>query len=203
MIHYPLLPSPIPSSAPTALRLVGVVTEERARLRLVLKLLAHSLLTGTYSVLRVVPSQKHVLHRGLGFLASAVASGHLQRGPPPPPTSGAPSFSSSWPPSSTSISYVGRTSLPLRPPSLGPHNSRMHSRPRRLGSTRGSRRRRGAGRGRGGAAGGATGGGCRAQDEWVSVHRAPYLGHSLIVLQNGSPVCGIGWRDMDELHIHL
>ncbi|KAF8765974.1 hypothetical protein HU200_008016 [Digitaria exilis] len=46
-----------------------------------LKLLAHSHLAGAYAVLGAVPSQKHVLHRGLGLLASASASGLLQRGP--------------------------------------------------------------------------------------------------------------------------
>jgi MAternally-affected-uncoordination protein len=46
-----------------------------------LKLLAHSHLAGAYAVLGAVPSQKHVLHRALGLLASTSASGLLQRGP--------------------------------------------------------------------------------------------------------------------------
>ncbi|TKW03736.1 hypothetical protein SEVIR_7G062100v4 [Setaria viridis] len=46
-----------------------------------LKLLAHSHLAGAYAVLGAVPSQKHVLHRALGLLASVSASGLLQRGP--------------------------------------------------------------------------------------------------------------------------
>ncbi|KAJ1270431.1 hypothetical protein BS78_06G051700 [Paspalum vaginatum] len=46
-----------------------------------LKLLAHSHLAGAYAVLGAVPSQKHVLHRGIGLVDSASASGLLQRGP--------------------------------------------------------------------------------------------------------------------------
>ncbi|KAK3145050.1 hypothetical protein QOZ80_4AG0322090 [Eleusine coracana subsp. coracana] len=56
-----LLLSPLPSAPPR------------------LKLLAHSLLAGAYAVLGAVPSQKHVLRRGLGLLASASASGLLPR----------------------------------------------------------------------------------------------------------------------------
>ncbi|KAL6660395.1 hypothetical protein ACP70R_001941 [Stipagrostis hirtigluma subsp. patula] len=58
-----LLLSPLPSAPPR------------------LKLLAHSLLAGAYAVLGAVPSQKHVLRRGLGLLASAAASGLLPREP--------------------------------------------------------------------------------------------------------------------------
>ncbi|TVU13731.1 hypothetical protein EJB05_37155, partial [Eragrostis curvula] len=58
-----LLLSPLPSAPPR------------------LKLLAHSLLAGAYAVVGAVPSQKHVLRRGLGLLASAAASGLLPRGP--------------------------------------------------------------------------------------------------------------------------
>jgi MAternally affected uncoordination len=58
-----LLLSPLPSAPPR------------------LKLLAHSLLAGAYAVLGAIPSQKHVLRRGLGLLASTAASGLLQRGP--------------------------------------------------------------------------------------------------------------------------
>ncbi|AQK56438.1 sister chromatid cohesion protein SCC4 isoform X1 [Zea mays] len=46
-----------------------------------LKLLAHSHLAGAYAVLGAIASQKHVLHRGLGLLDSASASGLLQREP--------------------------------------------------------------------------------------------------------------------------
>ncbi|CAO1939105.1 unnamed protein product [Urochloa humidicola] len=46
-----------------------------------LKLLAHSHLAGAYAVLGAVTSQKQVLNRALGLLASASASGLLQRGP--------------------------------------------------------------------------------------------------------------------------
>lgn len=58
-----LLLSPLPSAPPR------------------LKLLAHSLLATAYGVLGAVPSQKNVLRRGLGLLASASASGLLARGP--------------------------------------------------------------------------------------------------------------------------
>ncbi|XP_062225380.1 sister chromatid cohesion protein SCC4 [Phragmites australis] len=58
-----LLLSPLPSAPPR------------------LKLLAHSHLAGAYAVLGAVPSQKHVLRRGLGLLASASASGLLPRAP--------------------------------------------------------------------------------------------------------------------------
>jgi MAternally-affected-uncoordination protein len=46
-----------------------------------LKLLAHSLLATVYGLLGAIPSQKHVLRRGLGLLASASASGLLPAGP--------------------------------------------------------------------------------------------------------------------------
>jgi MAternally-affected-uncoordination protein len=46
-----------------------------------LKLLAHSLLANVYGLLGSVPSQKHVLRRGLGLLASASASGLLPASP--------------------------------------------------------------------------------------------------------------------------
>ncbi|KAL6851556.1 hypothetical protein ACP4OV_020489 [Aristida adscensionis] len=58
-----LLLSPLPSAPPR------------------LKLLAHSHLAGAYAVLGAVPSQKHVLRRGLSLLASAAASGLLPRAP--------------------------------------------------------------------------------------------------------------------------
>ncbi|XP_047064444.1 sister chromatid cohesion protein SCC4-like [Lolium rigidum] len=46
-----------------------------------LKLLAHSLLASVYGLLGAVPSQKHVLRRGLALLASASASGLLPAEP--------------------------------------------------------------------------------------------------------------------------
>lgn len=58
-----LLLSPLPSAPPR------------------LKLLAHSLLANAYALLGTVPSQKHVLRRGLGLLESASASGLLPHEP--------------------------------------------------------------------------------------------------------------------------
>ncbi|EEC77052.1 hypothetical protein OsI_15436 [Oryza sativa Indica Group] len=55
--------------------------KQRRRSVGVSRLLAHSLLATAYGVLGAVPSQKNVLRRGLGLLASASASGLLARGP--------------------------------------------------------------------------------------------------------------------------